>query len=272
MTLAELRRLDSIRAAKWTQSEQQLVFSEVLGTTLTEQILSAESPIADSKVEQILDIAQRSIAGEPLAYILGVTYFDGLKFTIDPKVLIPRPDTETLVEVASELISNGNIQSVHDLCTGSGAVALAIKARHPECVVTASDLSEYAVRCMAQNATALQLDVECARADLFEGLLAFELITVNPPYIAWDDPEVDVDVVAHEPAIAIFSDHNGLSLIQQILNDAPDHLVEGGVLCLEHGYSQAHDVRELAIDIGWRSVQTFQDLAGRDRVTRMQKP
>ena len=105
----------------------------MLGLTLTEQILSAESPIADSKAEQVLDIAQRSIAGEPLAYILGVTYFDGLKLAIDSKVLIPRPDTETLVEVASELISNSNIQSVHDLCTGSGAVALAIKARHPEC-------------------------------------------------------------------------------------------------------------------------------------------
>ncbi|HCL67945.1 MAG TPA: peptide chain release factor N(5)-glutamine methyltransferase [Gammaproteobacteria bacterium] len=272
MTLPEIQRLESIRAARWTQSEQQLVFSEVLGLTLTEQILSAESPVSDSKVEQVLDIAKRSIAGEPLAYILGVTYFDGLKLAIDSKVLIPRPDTEILVEVASELISSGNIQSVHDLCTGSGAVALAIKARHPECVVTASDLSEYAVRCMAQNATALQLDVECARADLFEGLLEFELITANPPYIGSHDPEVDADVVAHEPAEALFSGDNGLSLIQRILWDAPNHLAKGGLLCLEHGYSQAHDVRELAIDIGWRSVQTLQDLAGRDRVTRMQKP
>ena len=272
MTLPEIQRLESIRAARWTQSERQLVFSEVLGLTLTEQIISAESPISDSKVEQVLDVAKRSIAGEPLAYILGVTYFDGLKLAIDSKVLIPRPDTETLVEVASELISSGNIQSVHDLCTGSGAVALAIKARHPECVVTASDLSEYAVRCMVQNATALQLDVECARADLFEGLLEFELITANPPYIGLHDPEVDADVVAHEPAEALFSDHNGLSLIQRILWDAPNHLAKGGLLCLEHGYSQAHDVRELAIDIGWRSVQTLQDIAGRDRVTRMQKP
>ena len=89
MTLAEIQRSDSIRAARWTHSEQQLVFSEVLGLTLTEQILSAESPIADSKAEQVLDIAQRSIAGEPLAYILGVTYFDGLKLAIDSKVLIP---------------------------------------------------------------------------------------------------------------------------------------------------------------------------------------
>ena len=272
MTLAEIQHSDSIRAARWTQSEQQLVFSEVLGLTLTEQILLAESPIADSKVKQVLEIAQRSIAGEPLAYILGVTYFDGLKLGIDSKVLIPRPDTETLVEAASESISNGNIQTVHDLCSGSGAVALAIKARHPRCVVTASDLSEYAVRCMTQNATALQLDVECARADLFEGLLEFELITANPPYIAWDDPEVDTDVVAHEPAMALFSGHNGLSLIQRILRDAPNHLSEGGLLCLEHGYSQAHDVRKLASEIGWRSVQTLQDLAGRDRVTRMQKP
>ena len=272
MTLAEIQRSDSIRAARWTQSEQQLVFSEVLGLTLTEQILSAESPIADSKAEQVLDIAKRSIAGEPLAYILGVTYFDGLKLSIDSKVLIPRPDTEILVEVASESISNSNIRSVHDLCTGSGAVALAIKARHPECVVTASDLSEHAVRCTAQNAIALQLGVECTRADLFERLSQFELITANPPYIAWDDPEVDANVVACEPAMALFSDHSGLSLIQRILKNAPNHLAKGGVLCLEHGYSQAHDVRDLAIDLGWRSVQTLQDLAGRDRVTRMQRP
>ena len=114
--------------------------------------------------------------------------------------------------------------------------------------------------------------MKCARADLFEGLSQFDLITANPPYIAWDDLEVDADVVAHEPAMALFSDHSGLSLIQRILKNAPNHLAKGGVLCLEHGYSQAHDVRELAIDLGWRSVQTLQDLAGRDRVTRMQRP
>jgi release factor glutamine methyltransferase len=207
-----------------------------------------------------------------LAYILGVCYFDGLKLLINSDVLIPRPDTETLVEVASALIADANVQLVHDLCTGSGAVALAIKARYPYCMVTASDLSDHAVRCASHNASALQLDVECRQADLFEGLSKFQLITANPPYIAWDDPEVDPDVVAYEPAIALFSENNGLSLIQRILSEAPNYLSDDGVLCLEHGHRQAHDVRELAMKMRWKSIQTHQDLAGRDRVTRMQKP
>ena len=272
MTLAELQRSDQVHAAKWTHSEQQLVFSEVLGLSLTEQILEAESPLPDEKTEQIIHIAHRSIAGEPLAYILGVCYFDGLKILIDSNILIPRPDTETLVEVASALISDSRIRLVHDLCTGSGAVALAIKARHPHCAVIASDLSEHAVQCAAHNASVLQLDIECRQTDLFEGLPEFQLITANPPYVAWGDPEVDPGVVAHEPAMALFAEQNGFSLIQRILSEASNHLFEKGVLCLEHGHRQAHDVRKLAMSMGWKSVQTHQDLAGRDRVTRMQKP
>ena len=272
MTLAELQRSDTVRAAKWTHSEQQLVFSEVLGLSLTEQTLAAESPLSDEKTEQIIHIAHRSISGKPLAYILGVCYFDGLKLLINSDVLIPRPDTETLVEVASAIISDSRIRSVHDLCTGSGAIALAIKARHPHCTVTASDLSEHAVRCAAQNASALKLDVKCRQTDLFEGLSEFQLITANPPYIAWDDPEVDPDVIAHEPAMALFAERDGLSLIQRILSEALNYLCEDGALCLEHGHRQGHDVRNLAMGMGWKSVQTHQDLAGRDRVTRMQKP
>ena len=271
MTLDELQRSEYVLAATWNPSERQLVLSEVLGLSLTEQILAAEAQIADSKVEQIFDIAQRSIAGEPLAYSLGVSYFDGLKLAIHPGVLIPRPDTEMLVEVASAVIVKQDIQAIHDLCTGSGAVALALKARHPNCQISASDLSVPAVQCAAQNVKTLQLQVELVQADLFEGLSEFQLITVNPPYIDRDDPDVDSDVVAHEPAIALFSENNGLSLIEQILRDAPKHLVAGGVLCLEHGYRQAHHVIRLASEMGWGSIETTKDIAGRDRVTRMHK-
>lgn len=271
MTLDELQRSEYVRAAKWNPSERQLVLSEVLGLSLTEQILAAEAQVADGKAAQILDIAQRSIAGEPLAYSLGVSYFDGLKLAIHPEVLIPRPDTETLVEVASAVIAKQYIQSIHDLCTGSGAVALALKARHPSCQISASDLSMPAVQCATQNAKTLQLAVELVQADLFEGLSEFQLITVNPPYIGWDDPDVDSDVVAHEPAIALFSENNGLFLIEQILRDAPKHLVAGGVLCLEHGHLQAHAVTKFATEMGWGAIETTQDLAGRDRVTRMHK-
>ena len=271
MTLDELQHSEYVRAAKWNRSERQLVLSEVLGLSLTEQVIVAEAQVTDSEIAQILDIAKRSIAGEPLAYSLGVSYFDGLKLAIHPQVLIPRPDTETLVEVASAAIIKQDIKLIHDLCTGSGAVALALKARHPNCQISASDLSVPAVQCATLNAKMLQLQVELVHADLFEGLSAFQLITVNPPYIAWDDPEVDSDVVAHEPAVALFSENNGLFLIEQILKDAPKHLVAGGVLCLEHGHRQAHDVTKLATEMGWGSIETTQDLAGRDRVTRMYK-
>jgi release factor glutamine methyltransferase len=203
---------------------------------------------------------------------LGVVDFDGLRFLVSPEVLIPRPDTETLVETASQLIKHSDLKTVHDLCTGSGAVGLALKTRHPDCHVSLSDLSADAVQCAKANAQALGLSVDCFTADLFEGLTCYDLVTVNPPYIAWDDPEIDSSVRLHEPAIALFSNEQGLELIRRIVSDGVNHLNPDGYLCLEHGHRQAHDVRVMAEESGWCSIQTHQDLAGRDRVTRMRKP
>jgi len=203
---------------------------------------------------------------------LGVVDFDGLRLSVSPGVLIPRPDTETLVETASQLIEHSDLKTIHDLCTGSGAVGVALKTRYPNCDVSLSDLAIDAVQCAKANAQALGLSVHCFTADLFEGLGCYDLMAVNPPYIAWDDPEIDSSARLYEPAIALFSNEKGLELIRRIVSDGMNHLTPNGYLCLEHGHRQAHDVRAMARESGWCSIQTHQDLAGRDRVTRMQKP
>jgi release factor glutamine methyltransferase len=271
MTLSEVLRSDPIRAAAWSTSEQQLVISEILGLSLTEQVLQSDQTLSEAVIERLHQVAKRTQAGEPVAYILGVVDFDGLRLSVSPNVLIPRPDTEILVETASQLIEYNDLSTIHDLCTGSGAVGIALKTRHLNCHVTLSDLSTDAVQCAKANAQALGLPVDCLTADLFDGLGCYDLVTANPPYIAWDDPEIDSSVRLYEPAIALFSNAQGLELIRRIVSDGMNHLNPNGYLCLEHGHRQAHDVRVMAEESGWRSIQTHQDLAGRDRVTRMQK-
>jgi len=271
MTLLEVLQSDPIRAAAWSSSERQLVFSEILGLSLTEQVLQSDRTLSEVVVGTLYQVAQRTQAGEPVAYILGVVDFDGLRLSVSPDVLIPRPDTEILVETASQLIEHNDLNTIHDLCTGSGAVGIALKTRHPNCHVSLSDLSADAVQCAKVNTQALGLSMDCFTADLFEGLGCYDLVTVNPPYIAWDDPEIDSSVRLYEPAIALFSNEQGLELIRRIVSDGINYLNPNGYLCLEHGHRQAHDVKAMAEESGWCSIQTHQDLAGRDRVTRMQK-
>lgn len=271
MTLSELLRSDPIRAAAWSNSERQLIMSEILGLSLAEQILQSDQTLSEAVIERLYQVAQRAQAGEPVAYILGVVDFDGLRLSVSPEVLIPRPDTETLVETASQLIERSDLSTVHDLCTGSGAVGIALKSRHPSSHISLSDLSIDAVRCAKANAEALGLFVDCFKADLFAGLGCYDLVTVNPPYIAWDDKEIESSVRLHEPVTALFAQEQGLELIRRIISDGMNHLNPNGYLCLEHGHRQAHDVKALAEESGWCSIQTHKDLSGRDRVTRMRK-
>ncbi|MBH96656.1 MAG: protein-(glutamine-N5) methyltransferase, release factor-specific [Gammaproteobacteria bacterium] len=272
MNLSELLGSDRIRAAEWTISEQRLVIEEVLGLVMVDQILREQESLSQEQIEKLLTIAARSRRGEPVAYILGVVYFDGLRLSVTSDVLIPRLDTEMLVAVASASIPRERAIQVHDMCTGSGAVALALKSRHPKCEMSASDICRQAIACARANAVSLKIDVQFRQADLFDGMGMFDLVTANPPYVAWGDPEVEAAVKRYEPELAVFSAANGLALIEQLLTDALNHVRSGGILCLEHGHRQAHDVYLMASDLGWQIITTYQDLAGRDRVTRMHKP
>ncbi|ROZ72729.1 peptide chain release factor N(5)-glutamine methyltransferase [Ramlibacter sp. WS9] len=217
--------------------------------------------------EAFMGSCRRRTAGEPLAYIVGHKEFFGLRLAVDQRVLVPRPDTETLVEWALAVIrgqARDDNPSVIDLGTGSGAIALAIKKHCPQASVEAIDASEGALEVAAANSRALSLDVAFRRSCwLAEAGGRYDLIVSNPPYVAATDPHLGA--LTHEPLAALASGPDGLDDIRAIATQAPAHLRPGGWLLLEHGWDQAPAVRQLLAAAGFRSVASRKDLAGIER-------
>jgi len=211
-------------------------------------------------------LLQRRLAGEPIAYITGFKEFFGLRLQVDARVLDPRPDTETLVEWALELLPEGSAQGVLDLGTGSGAVALALQHERPNCTVTAVDASADALAVANANAQRLRLPVRFVHSHWMDTVPGpFDLIVSNPPYVAEGDPHL-ADLT-HEPLQALTSGQDGLDDIRQIVAQAPSCLAPGGWLLLEHGWDQAQAVQALLRSAGLEEVQSRQDLAGIARCT-----
>jgi release factor glutamine methyltransferase len=212
--------------------------------------------------------------GVPLAYLLGERGFRGLLLTVNPDVLIPRGDTETLVEVALDAPVPERAR-ILGLGTGSGAVALALAAARPHWTITATDRSPAALAVARGNGERLGLgNVGWREGDWFAAVAdaRFDLIVSNPPYVATDDPELAADVAAFEPAAALFAGPDGLDAIRRIAADAPTRLLPGGTLALEHGHRQGEAVRALLAAAGLEAVDTRPDLAGRPRVTSGRRP
>lgn len=207
---------------------------------------------------------QRRAAGEPLAYITGRKEFFGLDLLVDARVLVPRPDTETLVEWALAVLQAAPNLSVLDLGTGSGAIALALKATRPDLQLSAIDYSEEALAVARANAQRLQLDVQFLQGSWLDGVQArFQAILSNPPYIAAQDQHLGA--LTHEPLQALASGPDGLDDIRRIVTQAPAHLLPGGWLLLEHGFDQAAAVRDLLTAAGFFDVQSRRDLSGTER-------
>ncbi len=212
-------------------------------------------------------LCQRRLTGVPLAYIVGSKPFFGLDLQVDKRVLVPRPDTETLVEwaLACALTSDQTI-SLLDMGTGSGAIALAIKHSKPDWQVTALDASSDALAVAKNNAKRLNLNVNFAKSSWFDALkdansnTKFDVIVSNPPYIVEGDWHMAA--LAYEPKQALTSGADGLDDIRKIINQAPDFLAKSGWLLLEHGYDQAAAVRDLLAQRGFVQVQSKQDLSG----------
>jgi release factor glutamine methyltransferase len=225
-----------------------------------------------------LALAQRRACGEPLAYIVGSKEFFGLELQVDGRVLVPRPDTETLVQWSLDvLLAPGMPQQldVLDLGTGSGAIALAIahslKAAGRPAEVLAVDASPDALDVARRNATRLGLEVQFIESHWLQQVSGhFHLIASNPPYIASADPHLAA--LVHEPLEALTAGSDGLDDIRQIIAQAPNHLQTGGWLLLEHGYDQAGRVRELLERQGFAQVQSRQDLARIERCSGGQWP
>lgn len=203
----------------------------------------------------------RRMAGEPVAYLVGEKEFHGLALQVDARVLVPRPDTETLVGWALECLGGLPAPAVLDLGTGSGAIALAIQAARGDARVSAIDASAEALAVARANAARLGLDVQFAEGDWLAGAEArFDLIVSNPPYVTAGDPHLAA--LRHEPLQALVSGADGLDDIRRIVAASPDHLKDGGWLLLEHGYDQADAVRGLLTAGGFAEVQSRNDLAG----------
>lgn len=214
---------------------------------------------------QMNQLAQRRLAGEPMAYLLGIKNFHALTLKIDARVLDPRDDTESLVEWALRVAPDTAPLKVLDLGTGSGAIALALAYSRPHWQVFASDLSADALNLARDNAQQLGLRVHWAQGDWWApwGGQRFDLLVSNPPYIAANDPHLSA--LRHEPELALVSGAEGLDAIRQIIHRAGEHLSEGAWLLLEHGHDQAAAVRTLLSQAGFAGVTSERDLAGIER-------
>ena len=220
-------------------------------------------------IDSFSSMSKERLKGVPLAYLMGHREFWSLKLKVTRDVLIPRPETELLVEWAVELASHYDLQSMLDLGTGSGAIALAIQHDLPHLSVTASDVSESALCVARENAESLGLPVEFIESSWFDALehRRWALIASNPPYVAADDAHLQDGDLRFEPNTALTDGRDGLSSIRQIASSAPNHLESGGWLLIEHGYDQAADVRSIFELNGFSQVSLRHDLAGRPRAT-----
>ena len=228
-------------------------------------------PLTPVNEAAFLALARRRAAGEPLAYLTGHKEFHGLDLRVDPRVLIPRPDTETLVTWTLDLLANTPHAHVIDLGTGSGAIALALKRARPDFVVGAVDASADALEVAQANAERLRLDVRFELGSwLHSATGRVHAILSNPPYIAAHDHHLAA--LTHEPQQALVSGADGLDDIRQIIAQAPAHLLPGGWLLLEHGHDQAERVRALLRDTGLEAVQSRRDLSGIERCSGGRQP
>jgi len=250
--------------------EAQLLLMEVLDVNRAWLIAHQEQALTIQQRQTYLGWTARRAAGEPVAYIVGHREFYGLDFRVTPDVLIPRPDTETLVEAALARIPPHAPCRVLDLGTGSGAIAIAIARQRPEARVTALDASEAALTIARHNASALNAhNLTLLHSDWFDALQGakFDVIVSNPPYIAAADPHLSQGDLRYEPAGALASGRDGLDDIRRIAAAAPQHLGAGGWLLLEHGYDQAAAVAALMAAHGYDAISHAADLAGILRVT-----
>ena len=209
------------------------------------------------------------LQGEPFAYITGKKEFWSLDFIVNEHVLIPRPETELLVEVVLRSTPDQKRLQILDLGTGSGAIAVAIAKERSNCRVVATDISEAALEVTKLNAARHDVEIVFIHSDWYENLGSnrYDVIVSNPPYVAEGDPNLEDNVVRYEPSQALISGRSGLQDIELIVSQAGQHLNRQGCVIIEHGFQQGADTRRLFRQNGFKQIQTHQDLSGQDRVS-----
>jgi release factor glutamine methyltransferase len=254
---------EALRGAAVDAREARLLLAAASGFSEASVMAYPERLLTDETESRFRNFVERRIQGEPVAYILGRKEFYGLELSVNPAVLIPRPETELLVELSLQR----EFSSVADLGTGSGAIALALKHQRPRARVVAVDASAAALVVARRNAVRCNLDIDFLHGRWLAPLAGerFDLVVSNPPYVAEGDPHL-ADL-AFEPAAALVAGPDGLAAIREIVAAAPSHLAPGGWLLLEHGVGQEVAVRSLLTEKGLEEVATWPDLAGIPRVS-----
>ncbi len=249
----------------------ELLLSRVLGKERVWLYTWPETELSETEQAEFEQALFRRRRGEPVAHIIGEREFWSLPLYVNASTLIPRPDSERLVELALCLTEQVPSGRALDLGTGTGALALAFASERPGWAVTALDASTSAVALAERNVRRLGLDrVQCLHSDWYSSLGVddrFDLVMSNPPYIADSDPHLNLGDVRFEPRSALVAERQGLADIEHIVNLSPRHLLPGGWLLIEHGFEQGRAVREFFSVRGFHSVRTEQDLDERDRVT-----
>lgn len=247
--------------------EARILLMHVLGLSRSQLITQSQRPLTQSEAQHLTHLFQRRIAGEPIAYLVGEREFYGLSFFVTPDVLIPRPDTELLVDLALDRLPQHG--SLLDLGTGSGAIAIALAHSRPDARVTAVDASTAALAVARRNAERHNVGVQFLHSDWYGAIsdARFELIVANPPYIPAHDMHLTRGDLRFEPIGALTDHADGLSALRSIVSGACHHLVSGGWLLVEHGYDQAASIHALFAEHGFIAAQSWHDLAGIERVT-----
>jgi len=270
-----LRAARSVLATDSAALEAEVLLGEVLQRPRSWLYAHDRDPVTPGQEQQFLDLLRRRAEGVPLAYLLGRREFWSLMLQVSPDTLIPRPDTERLVELALQLMPPGCSSKVVDLGTGSGAIALALAHERPQACILAVDRSLPALRIAQANARRLGLEqVGLVQSDWGEalGLASYDLVVSNPPYLRVGDPHLCQGDLRHEPNLALQAGEDGLEAIRHIITAVPAHLCPGGWLLLEHGFEQGAAVRQLLHDRGLIEVTTELDIEQRERVSMGRVP
>lgn len=266
--------VSQLQASESPRRDAEILLGFVTGKARTFILAFGETPLTDEQHEQLAALLARRVRGEPVAHLIGEREFWSLPLFVSPATLIPRPDTECLVEQALARLPAAPCR-ILDLGTGTGAIALALASERPDCQVTAVDLIPEAVALAQRNAEHLGIrNIEIVQSRWFSALegQTFSLIVSNPPYIDAQDPHLAQGDVRFEPLSALVAADNGLADLHTLIKDAPRYLLPQGWLLLEHGWQQGAAVREIFARYGWQQVETCRDYGDNERLTLGRRP
>ncbi|MEQ6292071.1 peptide chain release factor N(5)-glutamine methyltransferase [Vogesella sp. GCM10023246] len=266
---------EALRHFELPRLEARLLLAHVTGLSHAAMVSAGPDTLPAAQWQSFAQLAARRLAGEPVAYLLGRREFYGREFVVSPAVLIPRPETEHLVEAALDKVGRNKAAQVVDLGTGSGIIACTLALEAPQWQLAAVDLSPVALAVAQDNAANLGAAVQFYHGSWLSPLPAdmrFDAIVSNPPYIERHDHHLDEGDVRFEPRMALTDEYDGLACLREIAASAPGCLLSGGWLLVEHGYDQGAACRALFAAAGLQQVATLPDLAGNDRVTLGMQP